>query len=156
MSSKNTFVYVVVWFHLFYKDKTHELLLQAPVCHGSFATQKYHCKWNKMLFAIWSKSFLRWRIFCSGSVSYDVKELLATVCSQPQAGSKMDGELSSLKIGNSASSSQKEKRISGYDSSASWRHLAFYLLSVCLSSSSLSFPFFFPCNRQLKGLNDTS
>lgn len=42
-----------VWFHLFYKDKTHELLLQAPICHGSFATQKYHCKWNKMLFVIW-------------------------------------------------------------------------------------------------------
>lgn len=42
-----------VWFHLFYKEKTHELLLQAPICHGSFATQKYHCKWNKMLFVIW-------------------------------------------------------------------------------------------------------
>lgn len=58
-------------------------------------------------YLLFDLSFLCCRVFCSGSGSCGMKELLAVLCSQPRAGSK--GEFSSHKIGNSGSLSQKGK-----------------------------------------------
>lgn len=119
------------------------------LCYSKISLNEIKC------YLLFDLSFLCCSIFCSGSGSCGMKWLLAALCSQPQAGSKMDGELSSLQIDNSGSSSQKGKQNLWLGCFCILENSAFYLLYVCLSCS-LTLPVFLPFNCQLQGLIDPS